>query len=297
MAESSAAARRSGHPTKPRALIHPPDLQAYVPELPSERIAQAAEVASEFAFRLPAFYAANVLNGDPNDPLLDLVFPSSGELEDGDELWDATPSAYRASRSPFWIQKYEYEGLIRLTSVCSGLCRFCYLKKKNAERRVMSVEDVDQLFDDLEVYGMRLREVILSGGDPLCAPTDVLEAVATRMKRLHALLGRETPYVTVHTREPVWDPVRLMSRKSLIAVLGALRPRAYIIHVIHPREVTPAFKDACAMVAGAAGPQCRPALLCQHPLFRGVNDSVEVLEELYLKLLQCSPPVVPYYLV
>jgi len=278
-------------------LTNPDEMLVHVPGLPMERVEAAQSISRTFAFRLPGFYAEKVLLGTSDDPLLDLVFPSIDELADGDELWDATPSPYRASDSTFWVQKYEYQGLIRLTTACSGLCRFCYLKKKNARRSVMKVQDVDQIFDNLEDRGASLREVILSGGDPLCSPTDVLEAIAARMNRLNSLLRHSRLHVTIHTREPVWNPVRLLRHQVLLKALGALKPKTYMINVLHPREVTEEFREACSALSEVAGPNARPVLLCQHPIFRGVNDSVEILDELYTKLLQCSPPVLPYYLV
>jgi lysine 2,3-aminomutase len=270
---------------------------SHVRDLLPDRIKQADMVVESFEFRIPNFYARRVLDGTANDPLLDIVFPSIDELADGEELWDATPSPYRASDSPFWIQKYEYQGLIRTTTICSGLCRFCYLKKKNQEPNVMTPADVDQLFDDLEQRGGKLREIILSGGDPLCAPPNVVETIGVRMNRLRSRLRAASPHITVHTREPVWDPEKLLSRRSLFDALRALQPKTYMINVLHPREVTDEFKAVCSALSDAAGSDARPALLCQHPLFRGVNDSVEILEELYEKLLGCSPPVLPYYLV
>lgn len=280
-----------------QTLTDPKQLLKHVQNLSTERLENADTVSREYAFRLPDYYARKVLDGTPSDPLLDLVFPSLDELNDGEELWDATPSPYRASDNPYWVQKYEYQGLIRVTTTCSGLCRFCYLKKKNHIPAVMRVEDVDGLFDDLEERGAKLREIILSGGDPLCAPANIIERIALRMNRLHLRFRSDSPHLTIHTREPVWDPEKLLRRRSLFAALGKLRPKTYMINVLHPREVTAEFVGACAELAEAAGSGNRPALLCQHPLFKGVNDSVEILEELYEKLFACSPPVLPYYLV
>lgn len=280
-----------------RVLTDPGQLRDYVDGLSDQRLSEAVEVARQYHFRVPDFYARNVLKGSPDDPLLDIVMPHPGELDDGDELWDTTPSAYRASDSPFWIQKYEYQGLLRLTTVCSGLCRFCYLKQKNVETMVMTVSDVDRVFDDLEERGTKLQEIILSGGDPLCAPVDVLEAIGLRLHRWHAISGKNFPYINIHTREPVWDPQALLKKLGLWAALNVVQPKVVIINVLHPREVTPEFLEVCFRLGDLNGHKTPPALLCQHPLFRGVNDSVEILEELYEKLLTATPPVLPYYMV
>src|SRR5438128_1028888 len=105
----------------------PKKISDYIIDMPPERLREAVQVSQLYHFRVPDFYFRRVLNGSPDDPLIDIVIPSEDELEDGEELWDNTPSPYRASDSPFWIQKYEYQGLIRITTACSGLCRFCYL--------------------------------------------------------------------------------------------------------------------------------------------------------------------------
>jgi lysine 2,3-aminomutase len=286
-----------GRKSSGKTLTEPRQILDHVPGLSPERVAAAEQVASEFAFRIPQFYAQRVLNGRDDDPLLDLAFPSLEEFSDGPELWDATPSPYSASDSPFWVQKYQYQGLIRLTTVCSGLCRFCYLKKKNVETSTMKTADVDRLFDDLMERGGDLREIILSGGDPLCVSADLIEALADRMDAFRTRWGRRAAHITIHTREPVWDPEKLLRRSSLIDALRKLKPKTYMINVLHPREVTSEFEDVCSALSEEAGVGNRPALLCQHPLFKGVNDSADTLEDLYTRLMACSPPVLPYYLV
>ncbi|HET7200952.1 MAG TPA: radical SAM protein [Burkholderiales bacterium] len=280
-----------------RVLVQPRQIKESVPGITEDRLKQADEVAGTFSFRLPEFYAQQVLNGSDDDPLLDIVLPSAGELLDGEEQWDATPSPYRASQSPFWVQKYEYQGLIRTTTFCSGLCRFCYLKRKNEVVTMMRPEDASVLFDDIETNGGSLREVILSGGDPLCASAATLQIIGARLQRMRAQRGDGTPYTVIHTREPVWNPVRLLQRRDIWQGLDVLQPKAVMINVLHPREVTPEFLEVCARLGEAGAPASRPALLCQHPVFRGVNDSAAVLTELYERLLAASPPILPYYFV
>lgn len=281
----------------PRMLTRPGQISQYITGLSSERIYAAESVARVYRFKLPYFYAKNILSGASDDPLLDLVFPTTEELEDGDELWDTTSSSYKASDSPYWVQKYQYQGLIRVTTACSGQCRFCYVKKRNALPRAMTTKDVDRLFDDLEARGESLREIILSGGDPLCAPSQVLEAIASRMSRLRAMPRPHHLYINIHTREPVWNPASLLRRHSVLRALGKLSPKIYVINVIHPREVTSEFVEACNVLSEASGSNSRPVFLCQHPLFRGVNDRVEILDDLYSKLIEMSTPILPYYLV
>jgi len=141
-----------------------------------------------------------------------------------------------------------------------------------------------------------LIEIILSGGDPLCAPLDTLSQVGVRTRRLQSKFGRFSPHITIHTREPVWDPERLLNRHGLWETLDSLQVKTVMINILHPREVTPEFRDVCWRLVNG-GDRGRPVLLCQHPLFKGVNDTVELLDELYRLLLSFSAPVLPYYLV
>jgi len=264
--------------------------------LDEARLAEGRYVQKQFPFRVPRFYLEHVLNGSVDDPLFELVMPSRAELEDGPELWDATPSPYSLSSNPFWIQKYEFQGLIRLTSVCSGLCRFCYLKDKARHSYRMTPSDVHSLFADLRPRASTLREIILSGGDPLCAPSATLLAIAEEMHKIRQELGDAAPAITIHTREPVWNPVELMRKNAVLSALATLQPNVYMINVLHPREVTPEFQAAVSALSDLC-PTSRPAFLAQHPVFRGVNDSVETLMSLYVKLQKTSPPVLPYYMV
>lgn len=263
-----------------------------LPGIPEERLRVAEEVAAQFAFRVPLFYVQRVLQS-ANDPLLDLVLPEGGELEDGEERWDATQSPFRVSDSPFWIQKYEFQALIRMTTICSGLCRFCYLKRKTQVRQVITHAEVKRILADIEARGASLQDLILSGGDPLCAPPDVIEAFAHGLSALRQTTGRSTPYVSIHTREPVWDPVSVGKRQRMWNALRALRPKFIVVNIVHPREATDELIDVCERLARDTGAQ----VFCQQPIFRGVNDAVEVLEELYSRLASATPPILPYYLV
>ncbi len=225
----------------PHAIVDTGRLSDYFPNLPEERLREAETVAEAFTFRVPDFYLRRVLTGEPNDPLFDIVVPSGDELVDGDEQWDATPSPFRASQSSFWVQKYEYQGLVRTTTHCSGVCRFCYLKQRNEAKIVMRPRDVEALFLDLEQNGDSLREIILSGGDPLCAPPETLRAIAAGLGRLRRARQSVFPHAVIHTREPVWDPERLLRREALWRALEEVQPTAIMIHVMHPREITPDF--------------------------------------------------------
>ncbi len=168
-------------------------LREVLPAITDARATQMSAVAERYTFRLPRFYAQNILLNDPSDPLWDLALPGVAELADtGDERWDSYQLPHRAANHPRFVQKYRYEALLRTTDYCSGLCRYCYLKNRDVTPGCISHAEIDDVFDQLETSPHRdaLRELVLSGGDPLAVPPTVLEHIATRLARLNATMPR-----------------------------------------------------------------------------------------------------------
>ncbi len=133
-----------------------------------------------------------------------------------------------------------------MTNFCSGLCRYCYLKNRENIEGFISHAEIDDMFDQAERNPNRvvLREIVLSGGDPLTVPGEYLEHLADRVERLNGMLSRRVT-VTVHTREPVWYPESADANKGVIEGAGAIAAKfRSILHVVHPREVTQGLLDA-----------------------------------------------------
>ena len=273
-------------------------LRAVLPAITDDMAAGMEKIAARYTFRLPRFYAEKILHNDIHDPLWDLALPNEGELADtGDERWDAFQLAQKAVNHPRWIQKYRYEALLRVTDFCSGLCRYCYLKNRDVTPGRITHQEIDAMFDQAEQSPRRheLREMILSGGDPLAVPAAVLEHFALRMDRLNKTVARRIT-VTIHTREPVWYPQRILGNRALHQALKKLSPSSYILHVVHPREVTPELHDAMLALTELADHR-RPLMMAQHPLFRGINDNAAIITDMYDRM--DAGPVVfkPYYLI
>ncbi len=255
-------------------------------------------VSDKYAFRLPRYYVEHVLRNDAVDPLWDLALPGRAELYDaGAERWDTFQIAERVIDHPRWIQKYKYEALLRMTDFCSGLCRYCYLKNREVTPGHISHQELNVMFDAVETAPHRgnLREIVLSGGDPLTVPAETIEHLADRMDRLNQVVSRRIT-ITIHTREPTWHPLRLMRNKPLHAALKRLAPSSYILHVVHPREVTAGLLDSLVLLTNIA-PQRKPLILVQHPLFRGINNDAKIITEMYDRLDSGDVVVKPYYLI
>ncbi len=274
------------------------ELRELLPSIGEAQAAEMREVQARYPFRIPRYYVEKVLRNDPADPLWSLALPGKAEIYDaGTERWDAFQLAERVMDHPRWIQKYKYEVLLRLTNFCSGLCRYCYLKNRENVQGFLSHAEIDVMFDAAEASPQReaLREIVLSGGDPLTVPGEYLEHLAERIDRLNKTVRRRIT-VTVHTREPVWSPLRVMRTKGLLRGLEKLKPASYILHVVHPREVTKGLLDCMAMLGNLTEAR-KPLMMTQHPLFRGINDDARVITEMYDALDAGDVVVKPYYLI
>jgi L-lysine 2,3-aminomutase len=274
------------------------ELRAVLTRIDATQAEEIERVASRYAFRVPRFYVENVLRNDPADPLWPLAIPGQVELQDaGEERWDAFQLPRRVVDHPRWIQKYRYEALLRVTDFCSGLCRYCYLKNRDVAPGCISHGEIDEIFDAAEQSPQRgeLRELILSGGDPLAAPGAILGHFAERIDRLNRTVPRRIT-VCIHTRDPVWYPGRILQSAALREALRRLAPSSYILHVVHPREVTPQLHAALQLLSELGGAR-RPLMLTQHPLFRGVNADAAIITDLYDRLDSGPVVVKPYYLI
>jgi len=273
---------------------------ARVPDLPPERMTEAVVAAGAYPARVTSFYVERILNGRPDDPLLDVVLPSVQESQAKQETWDANQDlAHRAVDSPFWSQKYPQEGLIRLNTFCSALCRYCYVREQTARRQSAKPIDLERIFAQLaDDRARELREVILSGGDPLTSPPHLLKRIGAMFEECNEKRRQRRMVevqLTVHTREPVWRPDYYLKNDQYAEAFASLRAYAYVFQVIHAREVTNEFRELVDLIAKCGSR--KPLLLNQHPLFRGINASGAVLAELY-EALTCAPsPIKPYYVV
>jgi lysine 2,3-aminomutase len=171
--------------------------------------------------------------------------------------------------------------LLLVTDLCPMYCRFCMRKRKTLRGAGITTEGIARGID----YVRRtpaVREVILSGGDPLMVPERLLARFLMELRAIpHVELLR------VHTRMPCVEPGRIT--QALAQLLGRARPLWMAVHFNHPREVTPEAAAALRLLARAGIPLNNQAVL-----LRGVNDDPALLAELYRRLMRCG--VHPYYL-
>lgn len=183
---------------------------------------------------------------------------------------------------PGLVHRYPDRVLFLVTDRCASYCRYC------TRSRVVSGAGEQELhtdFDEAIAYlenHTEVRDVLLSGGDPLLFSDEKLDALLGRLRAIPHI-----EFVRIGTRVPIFLPQRITPQ--LCAILKKHHPLWMSIHTNHPRELTTEVRDALAMLADHGVP-----LGNQSVLLAGVNDSLPVMKLLVQKLLRCR--VRPYYL-
>lgn len=245
--------------------------------LPAARMA-----AVRFPLRVPRGFVERMGKGDPNDPLLRQVLPLAAELESNPDFRADPVGDQAALAAPGVLHKYHGRVLLLVTGACAVHCRYCFRREFSyAESRASADEwrpALNYLANDAS-----LREVILSGGDPLSLSDRRLGALLMALDRIPHL-----ERLRVHSRQPIVLPERVDD--GLLEVLNRTRlRRVLVIHANHPQEINHRVRAALARLAAAG-----VILFNQSVLLRGVNDSAATLVELSEALFAAR--VLPYYL-
>jgi lysine 2,3-aminomutase len=243
-----------------------------LPLSPDERAAAEA-AAMRHKVRVPRHYLDLIDWNDLADPIRLQVIPSSRELaEEEGELGDPIAD-HDFSPVPRLTHRHTDRVLLFPTYQCAVYCRFCFRKESlTSIGRGYSREALEEAYAYIESH-QEIREVILTGGDPLSLPDKALAEILARVEQIaHVRLLR------IHTRVPVVLPSRVTG--GLVQALQGRLMVTVVTHFNHPREITPATELACRALR-----QGGFVLLNQSVLLKGVNDSIEVLEELCRELM------------
>lgn len=239
----------------------------------------AAEVASVYPFRVSPAYAA--LIREAGDAVWRQCVPDRRELEDGEQCPDPLAEGV-LSPVPGLIHRYPDRVVLLVSNRCPVYCRFCMRKRHVGEGdEPPSRAVLERAFRYIGATPA-VRDVILSGGDPLMLEDDSLSHILRSLRAIG-----HVSIIRIGTRMPVTLPERITPR--LCALLKEFHPLYINTHFNHPAEITPASAAACALLADAGIPLGNQAVL-----LRGVNDDVEVMRELMSSLLALR--VRPYYI-
>ncbi len=206
--------------------------------------------------------------------------PDIREIED--TCYSEDPLAEEVqSPTPNIIRRYPSRALFMVSDQCALYCRFCLRKRKIGNRFEVSEETIAKGFEYLN-KDHNIREVVLSGGDPLMLNDGAIERI---LKLLRAIPHIEV--IRIHTRMPCVLPQRISA--SLSSLIKRFHPVFINTHFNHPDEITPEAAKACSHLADAGIP-----LGSQTVLLKGINDNPLIMKNLMQKLLKIR--VKPYYI-
>lgn len=238
--------------------------------------------AGQFPVFVPPSYLARMKQGDPRDPLLLQVLPGEAETAVVDGFTTDPVGDTAATLEPGVLQKYEGRALLITTGACAIHCRYCFRRHFPYEESPHSEAAWDSALESIAA-DTTIREVILSGGDPLML-------IDSRLARLVEKIAA-IPHVVrlrVHTRLPIMVPSRV-TEEMLAWLTGSRLTPVMVIHANHAQELDDEVAGALSRLR-----QAGVMLLNQSVLLRGINDSADTLAELSERLIAIG--VTPYYL-
>ena len=235
-------------------------------------------VTARYSLRINKYYLSLIRTKD--DPIWKQVVPNPQELADCGLAADPLGEELQAPAYSL-IHRYPDRVVWAVTNQCAAYCRFCMRKRK-----VGLAKNVDQGMLEQGLAYIRdctaIHEVIVSGGDPLLLQNDNLERILVALYQI-----AHVEIIRIHTRVPCTLPQRIS--RDLAETLRRFHPLFIMTHFNHPREITPAAAQACAILADAGIP-----LGCQTVLLKGVNDDPLVMKALMRQLVKIR--VKPYYI-
>jgi lysine 2,3-aminomutase len=219
---------------------------------------------------------------DPDDPIRKQSVPSILEISMGKMGIEDPLDEREDSAVPGLVHRYADRALMVLTDICPMLCRHCTRKREWRHGGwVRTDEEIEAMLGYLRQH-QEIRDVIISGGDPLTLSTQHLEEIIIRVRAIE-----HVEIIRIGTRFPVVLPQRIDA--ELCDMLSKHGPIWLNTHFNHPREITPESARAIDRLLRAGVPVNN-----QSVLLRGINDSVETQLKLCQGLLKIKAR--PYYL-
>jgi lysine 2,3-aminomutase len=256
-------------------------LAQFIPLSPQEQ-AQLRLITMRYPLSVTPHYLSLINPDDADDPIRKQAIPSVLEMTMGSMGEEDPLDEKKDSVVPGLVHRYPDRVLMVLTDICPMLCRHCTRKREWRNGGwVRTPEEVEAILGYIRQH-KAIRDVIISGGDPLTLSTRRLENIISRVREI-----RHVEIIRIGTRFPVVLPQRIDD--ELCAMLAKYGPIWLNTHFNHVREVTPQAAAACDRLVRSGIP-----LNNQSVLLRGVNDTVEAQTQLCQGLLRIK--VRPYYL-
>jgi lysine 2,3-aminomutase len=266
-----------------RSITNADDLARAIALTPEE-LAGARRAESEgLPLRVTPHYLSLVDPTDPRCPIRRQIVPTAAESREvpGDMVDPLGEVAHEVA--PHLVRRYVDRGLLLATDRCAIYCRFCTRSRMVGDGGgAVSMDKLEPAMLWLAAHP-EVKDVIVSGGDPLAMATSRIVAIVERLRRIPSV---ET--IRLATRVPVALPSRITT--ELVRALRPHHPLWVMTHFNHPKELAPAALRALTRLVDAGFP-----VMNQSVLLRGVNDDPDTLATLYRGLVRAR--VKPYYLL
>jgi lysine 2,3-aminomutase len=243
---------------------------------------EALRAKNLFRVDITPYFASLIDPDDPNDPVRAQVVPTASELAPFTSMMEDSLAEDRHSPVPGLVHRYPDRVLMLVTTQCATYCRYCTRSRIVGDpTATFSRKDFDAQIDYLQ-RTPQVRDVLLSGGDPLVLAPRLLEEVISRLRAIPHI-----EIIRIGSRVPVFLPMRI--DPGLCDMLAKYHPIWMNIHVNHPNEITADLAAACDRLTRAGVPLGNQAVL-----LAGVNDCPHVQRRLVQDLVRMR--VRPYYL-
>lgn len=235
-----------------------------------------------FPFKVTHSFAAKIEPGNINDPLLKQILPSAEEFHNRPGFVDNPVGDLEAIQSPGLLHKYRSRVLFITSGACAVNCRYCFRRNYPYAGNQLGNAGRDDALRYIESRP-EIKEVILSGGDPLVLSNTSLEVLIAAISTI-----KHVERLRIHTRIPSVLPARI--DPELIGILTTTHLKTVLVsHINHPREIDERVRIAVASLLNA-----KIRVLNQAVLLKGINDDPKTLSELLETAFDAG--IHPYYL-
>ena len=248
----------------------------------TESESKALSATHLFRVDITPYFISLIDPADPDDPVRRQVIPTASELEPFTAMMEDSLSEDAHSPVPGLVHRYPDRVLMLVTTQCASYCRYCTRSRIVGEpSEQFSRAEFDMQIDYLK-RTPQVRDVLLSGGDPLVLAPKLLAELLGRLREIEHI-----EIIRIGSRVPVFMPMRV--DEELCDLLQQFHPLWLNIHVNHPNEITQELAEACDRMSRAGIP-----LGNQSVLLAGVNDCIHIQRQLVQDLVRIR--VRPYYL-
>ena len=261
----------------------PRELKGYFKNLTRDELKGLEYTTKTFPLAVTPYYLSLADREDPDCPIRKQIVPTYAEIDPNLQRFCDPNALNEEEEIPPLTPRYPDRISITVTTMCPVYCRHCMRKRKVGKpERAITEKEFKPIWEYIK-RNTQIREVLISGGDPLVLST---EKLAHYIKALKSIEHIEV--VRIGTRTPVILPQRFYD-EELLRLLEEISPVWIVTHFNHPKEITKEVREAVGNIRKTGN-----VVLNQTVLLKGINDNPKILEELFRKLVAIG--VKPYYL-